>query len=159
MSRNRGKPKPKLRDLGRIPPTDEEIKALRNAAQSADPIVTAILGAVLVEHELDNHLRKRVAKKNDDVWSDMVSEAGPFSTFSRKIMAGHALGIFDEHTKDNLNIVRVIRNAFAHSKKLIDFNNPLVVAELGKIKFKSAKEKNSWMKHAQSAIPAIKPFA
>jgi hypothetical protein len=63
----------------------------------------------------------------------MVRENGPFSTFDQKITAAFAFRIFDEATKDNLKIVKNIRNAFAHAKKLIDFNHELVVAELNKI--------------------------
>ncbi|MGH6848272.1 MAG: hypothetical protein ACREC0_12795 [Methylocella sp.] len=60
MTRNRGKPKPKLRDLSRARPTDEEPKTLIDAFYTASPIARAIIGAVLVEHELDELLRKKV---------------------------------------------------------------------------------------------------
>ena len=53
-SRNRGNKKPKLRDYSHLVLTDEEKKAVEAAAHSVQqhPIVTAILGYVLVEHEL-----------------------------------------------------------------------------------------------------------
>jgi hypothetical protein len=64
----------------------------------------------------------------------MPSRQGPLSTFARKIALGHALRLYDADFRDNLDIIRSIRNAFAHSKRLIDFDHPLVSREIDKIK-------------------------
>jgi hypothetical protein len=139
---SRGKPKPKLRDLSEQPLTIEEQDALIDAIiVVTPPIVVAILGAVLVEHELESSLRRKLPRKDDETWRDMLDERGPFSTFSRKIMAGHAMRIYDEAFQTNLDIIRVIRNAFAHSKRVIDFNHPLVIAQLRRIAIPSFKKK------------------
>jgi len=131
-SRNRGIKKPKLRDYGHLILTDEEKKAVEAAAHSVEqhPIVTAILGYVLVEHEIDILVRKKLKKKDDDTWEKLQGESGPLRSFSAKISMGYALGIYSEKIQHDLNIVRVIRNAFAHSKKLLDFDDPLVIPEL-----------------------------
>jgi len=64
MSRNRGKTKPKLRDLSEQPLTFEEQGALLDALVAATPpIVTAILGAVMVEHELETSLRRKLPRE------------------------------------------------------------------------------------------------
>jgi hypothetical protein len=42
----------------------------------------------------------------------------------------YALGVYTDKIQHDLNVVRIIRNAFAHSKKLIDFNDPLILSEL-----------------------------
>jgi hypothetical protein len=134
-SRNRGKPKPKLRDLSVNPLTHEEVNALIDAVGAAStPIAVAILGAVLVEHELEASLRGRLRLPDDKIWEEMVDERGPLSTLARKIAIGHALRLYDPAFRDNLHIVRSVRNAFAHSKRLIDFNHPLVSREIKKIK-------------------------
>lgn len=131
---SRGVKKPKLRDLSLDPLTPTEANELLYALDSSlPPIALAILGQVLLEHELDQALRKRLPRKDDKTWAAMLDERGPLSTFSRKIAAAHALKIIDDAVKSNMDIIRVVRNAFAHSKRLIDFNHPLVVAELNKI--------------------------
>ena|SRR5579863_4055011 len=56
-------------------------------------------------------------------------------------MSAHAMHIFGDEIRDNLDIVRVIRNAFAHSKRLIDFSFPLVVKELHRIKIPKTSRK------------------
>jgi DNA-binding MltR family transcriptional regulator len=131
-SRNRGKKKPKLRDYSHLVLTAEERKAVSAAAHSMDqhPIVTAILGYVLVEHELDVLLRKKFKKTDDATWTELQDDRGPLRSFSAKISIGYALGIYDNKIQRDLNTVRIVRNAFAHSKKLLDFNDPLVVQEL-----------------------------
>jgi hypothetical protein len=142
MSGSRGKPKPKLRDLSQQPLTYDEQDALLEAVVTKmPPVAVAILGAILVEHELETSLRKKLPRKDDKTWLDMLDETGPFSTFSRKIMAGHALRIYDKKIQTNLDIVRTIRNAFAHSKRVIDFNHPLVMAQLRRVAVPTLNQK------------------
>jgi len=153
-SRNRGVKKPKLRDLSQKPLTTDEQHALLDAIDlTSPPIATAILGAVLVEHELETSLRRRLFRKDDDAWDEMLAESGPFSTFARKITAGHTMGLFDEALCTNLNIVRTVRNAFAHSKRLIDFDHPLVAAELKKIEIPKLRKKT--FKRIKTRSPLI----
>ena len=106
--------------------------ALRSAfkAPQGHPISTAILGAVMVEHELDILLRRKFQRKDDDTWATLVAETGPLSTFGRKIIAGYAFKLYDDKTKFDLDVIREIRNAFAHSRKIIDFDDRLVVQKL-----------------------------
>jgi DNA-binding MltR family transcriptional regulator len=132
MSRNRGRPKPKLRDYSRTALTHEERLDLFDAVAKSNwhPIATAILGAVMVEHEIEILLRARLKKKDDPTWHELLDESGPFRSLHAKITMGHALGIYDEKLRDDLHVVRAIRNAFAHSKKLLTFDNALIIEEL-----------------------------
>jgi DNA-binding MltR family transcriptional regulator len=131
-SRNRGVKKPKLRDYSHLILTPEEKEALAAAAHSHNqhPIVIAILACVLIEHELDRLLRNKLKKKDDNTWQALQSETGPLRSFSAKISMAYALGVYTEKIQHDLNVVRIVRNAFAHSKKLIDFNDPLIISEL-----------------------------
>jgi hypothetical protein len=128
-----------LRDLSRERPTDEEALALVDAAQSGSPIVTAILGQALVEHNLEEIIRTRFKNKDDASWGRMTGDNGPLSSFSQKIIMGHALGIYKEDTRINLNIIKNVRNVFAHSKKIISFDNTLISNELGQFKIPKNK--------------------
>jgi DNA-binding MltR family transcriptional regulator len=152
-SRNRGKQKPKLADLSRATLTADDFSALMNALANPSPIAAAIIGAVMVEHELEQFVRRRLSRKDDDTWRELVSDRGPLGTFSQKIVLGYAFGIYDEATRDNLNVVRSIRNAFAHSKKLIDFDNELIIAELKKI-----KPSRRWKKHFHPDKETARPI-
>jgi DNA-binding MltR family transcriptional regulator len=144
MARN-----PKLRDLGRAQPDTADLFALSDELIKGEhPVATAILGAGLVEHHLEQLLRSKIKRKDDETWKLLVADNGPLKSFYSKIAMGYALGIYDTNMRGDLNIVRNIRNAFAHSKKLIQFDHPAVVKELKKAT-RSALPTKSWEFKAQ----------
>jgi len=131
---SRGKKKQRLRDLSRIPLTREEaIKQFGELSKDREPIVTALLGQVLLENELDDLLRGRFSRKDNDTWKSLTEDRAPLGTFHNKIITAHAFGIIDDTIKNATNTVRNIRNAFAHSKIQIDFSHPLIIEEIQKI--------------------------
>ena len=134
MPRNRGKPKPRIADLTPIELTAEEAITLTRAFSNAPPIPTAILGGIAVEHELEVIIRQKLPKVDNITWAELTSDIGPLRTFHAKIAMGSALRLYDDATKKNLHVVRTIRNAFAHSKKILSFEHELVVHELGNVK-------------------------
>lgn len=133
-------PKPKLRDLSKRPVTREDEQALLQAFLSgSSPIVAAILGQAMVEYELEKLIRTRFKNVSDETWEEMTGDRGPLNTFSQKISAGFAFGFFDEVLRSHLDLIRNIRNVFAHAKLLVDFNDPIILGELKKVKFPSQK--------------------
>jgi len=144
-SHNPGKP----RDLSRAQPEIADLYALSEAFYKGEhPVATAILGAALVEYHLEQLLRSKMKRKDDKTWEMLVASNGPLNSFYSKIVTGYALGIYDDGIRDNLHIVRNIRNAFAHSRKLIRFDHPAVVNELRKAT-RTALPKKSWKFKAQ----------
>jgi hypothetical protein len=130
---SRGVKKEKLRHLSTRQTTAEEARAVNHALLAAgSPIAVAILGAVLVEHDLERVIRRRLSIRDDEDWEALLDERGPLSTFHRKIEMAYVLKIIDKPTRRNMDIIRAIRNAFAHSKRTIGFDNPLIAAELAK---------------------------
>jgi hypothetical protein len=134
MGGSRGKKKPKITDLSRTEPTKEEFaeifSAITKDINTVNPIVAAILGVACVEYELEKLLRSRFSRKDDETWALLTSDIGPLGTFSSKITAGYAFKIYDKNVVEVLNSVRRIRNQFAHAKRLIKFDNELIVNEL-----------------------------
>jgi hypothetical protein len=61
-----------------------------------------------------------------DESSTLLDGEDQFSTFARKIELGYALRIYGEQTRDNLTIMRHLRNAFAHAKIPLPFDTPEV---------------------------------
>ena len=130
----------KLRDLSRIPPTFEERAAVREALNNnASPITIAILGSSIVEHELETELRSFFRRSDDETWKLLTGDTGPLGTFNQKIIAAYGFGIVDEVYKKALDAIRQIRNAFAHTKRLIDFDHELIEKELKTLKLPTAK--------------------
>jgi len=144
-SHNPGKARIKLRDLShRQPELQDNIDRLKELGKEHHPITTAILGAVMVEHDLETLLRSKFKRKDDETWATLVADNnGPLNSFYSKIVAGYALGIYDEGMRNDLHIVRKIRNAFAHSKRLIHFDLPLIEKELRRAT-RSALPRKDW---------------
>jgi len=141
-SRNRGVKKRKLRDLSREHPTYDELNAVFDALDVAAPdIVCAVLGQAICERGLEDLLRKRVVRLKDDVtWATLTDDKGPLDTFYQKIVMGYAFRLYDENIRDNLHIIRTIRNTLAHAKKLVSLDDPLIIAELQKVKLSGGKK-------------------
>jgi DNA-binding MltR family transcriptional regulator len=57
---------------------------------------------------------------NDDV-------NGPISTLAAKIKLGHALGVYAKTLRDDLDLMRHIRNLAAHAKEAVDFSSPEIM--------------------------------
>jgi len=51
---------------------------------------------------------------------------GPIGNFSPKIMIAYALGIFGPSTRHDLDLVRLMRNQFAHCRKPLSLSIPQV---------------------------------
>jgi hypothetical protein len=64
---------------------------MRESIFKADPVATAILGGVMVEHELEVLLRRRFLRNDDKVWKELIGDHGPMSSFSAKILMGSVL--------------------------------------------------------------------
>lgn len=107
---------------------------------------------MLIEHELDRLLRKKLKKNDENTWQALQSETGPLRSFAAKISMAYALGIYTEKIQHDLNVVRIIRNAFAHSKKLIDFDDPLIISELVSAHILRKKFKTYLLKEAHAEM-------
>jgi len=59
---------------------------------------------------------------------DSPSDMPPIPTFAVKINLGYALGIYEEHIRDELKLIKTIRNAFAHSAAELDFSDQRIIA-------------------------------
>ena len=53
--------------------------------------------------------------------------------FSSKIKMAYALGVGAEHTRDDLNIIRSIRNFFAHTPRVVSLSEDYIQSEINKL--------------------------
>jgi hypothetical protein len=101
----------------------EEVKAVIDELKDAPDRAAAVqLGAYvdsMLTHTLTNLIRTDVP--------EAMKARILRSTFKEKNDALFVLKITDERTYQNLEIIREIRNAFAHSARLITFETPEVV--------------------------------
>jgi len=128
--------KRKLRELSRQELSVDEFEKALAALDAPDvpDMIAAVLAATLVEYQLEQVLKRSFRRTDGSSWGRLTDSAGPLRDFHSKIVLGHALSSFDEDVRLNLNIVRDIRNAFAHSRTLLAFDHRDVGAELYKVR-------------------------
>jgi hypothetical protein len=142
---SKGRKKDSIRDISRQWPNSEEVLALLEYLDMEQPsIVVAILGVAMLEYDLERMLRPRFRLKDETTWARLSGDNGPVSTFYQKIVLAAAFGILDENRRKAFVAVKNIRNVFAHSKKLVDFDNPLIAEELAAVKIANKKHSKTY---------------
>lgn len=68
-----------------------------------------------------------------------VNEGGPLSSFSSKIKIGLAIGIYEKMFFEDLDVIRQIRNYFAHSVEYLDFKDAALVSAVEALHAPKAK--------------------
>jgi len=59
---------------------------------------------------------------------------GPLGTFPSKTALAYAMGLIGPITRSDLDIIRLLRNEFAHSRRHFKFNTPQVAAVCARLK-------------------------
>ena len=115
---------PLTRLLEQVPSPEEYQVAWENVRKDGSR-GSVILAGTLVEDSLRALLISRMAPGVEkDGPKDLFGPMKPLSSFSAKIRMGFALGLYGERTFHDLELLRELRNLFAHGKVAIDFNTP-----------------------------------
>lgn len=116
-----------LKQLSRqFPPTLEMHNMIIGLTARGDHRALAITCASLLERALEEYVSSALKWPDDEAEAarekrDFFQNDAPFATFSAKIKLGFMLGLYNKVVRDDLDTVREIRNAFAHSTSHIDF--------------------------------------
>jgi hypothetical protein len=129
-----GPRKPSLHELSRQLPSGDEyatfIDSLHEIDARAAALVLASFIDSMLERAIDLNFLLLSRKKDNALFRD---KGAPLSSFSAKIAVAHALGIFDDEYRDQLDRFRAIRNTFAHAIRPFDFNEPTIATECLKL--------------------------
>ncbi|MHB1758464.1 MAG: DUF4145 domain-containing protein [Leptospirillum sp.] len=138
MAKSRG-----IHKVSREVPEGKDIDKAWEEINKGNDRSAAIIGAAFVEDSLQCALESRMIGLNSQVFNEIFNNVnGPLCSFSSKILLGFALGLYREVLKKDLNVIRNIRNAFAHSMKPITFDIPEVENELKNLRFLEWDHKN-----------------
>jgi hypothetical protein len=83
----------------------------------------AILQATWTELIVERTLRARLRFEGA---SQIFDSNGPIASFSDKIIMAFGMGVFGTKTRHDLNLIRHLRNGFAHCRLPLRFNSPEV---------------------------------
>jgi hypothetical protein len=114
-----------LDKLKQRPPSKNVAKTIINVMVGpSDDRTTALLAAALVEASLIRPIA--VAARSPNAQEVRVSRTLLSSDFAAKIKKAFAHGLIGPATKKNLEVIKDVRNAFAHSFSEIEFTTPEV---------------------------------
>ncbi|WP_422002402.1 hypothetical protein [Reyranella sp.] len=83
-----------------------------------------LTAVAMLDASLQDALETRFEALNSDRRKELFSDSsnGPLSTFSNKIRMAQALGFFGPELRKDLDLLRSIRNTFAHAHQHVDFS-------------------------------------
>lgn len=94
--------------------------------------VCAIMGGAMVDDALMKVIAAALPDPSDET-ALFHDQGAPFGTTKAKIVAGRAMGLFDDATAADLDLIRDIRNQFAHALLSFDFLNAHVEQACAKL--------------------------
>lgn len=107
-----------------IPPL-QDVKEFRKSLDRETDRGCAVMSAAYLDVALENLLKASFVQA-DRVIKETFNGTGPLATFSSRINLSFLLGLIDEQIFRDLNIIRKIRNDFAHEPTTLLFSSESV---------------------------------
>jgi DNA-binding MltR family transcriptional regulator len=152
--------KPSLNDLKRkLPDHGKQLEILLNLVDKDDNSAILLATCYLenaLTHAISDHFRDFGDKRTAELallFDD--SSDGPVSTLSAKTRLGYALGVLGPIARNDFNLIRQIRNAFAHPTQHLDFDTPEISETCQKLQGPDGEEMAATIKafrHKQAKI-------
>ncbi len=123
------------------PKFTEEFNKISKLYTEESDRAAAILAASYAEKVLEDWLKKILV--DDKKIKNLFSGYGPLATFSAKVDILFALGLLSKEMKSDFDLIRKIRNHFAHHPSEISFNDHNITQLCSKLSAPLFSEKNS----------------
>ncbi len=124
------KPEQRLKRFAAAIPSEEEMRKIIQDLEKENSALAdyaiALICQTFVERALEVAISAQLNPLDEQANQRLFdySANGPISDFAAKIKLGYSMGIFGQLTKNDLNRIREIRNAFAHSLQSTSFATP-----------------------------------
>lgn len=117
--------KPKDSQVGEVPFSahTEWTEAMESLDSESDRAV-ALIAAAHIETALRSMLRSTMVDSNGVAERLFDSPTAPLGTFSSNIAIAYGLGYIGPNTLKTLDSIREVRNAFAHFRRAMSFEDP-----------------------------------
>lgn len=91
-----------------------------------DDRTIAIMRCAEIERALERLIYAKMVDLNTSEGAELFEGMGPLSSFSARIKIAYALGGLAKEARNDLNVIRAVRNAFAHSERSLSFETAKV---------------------------------
>jgi hypothetical protein len=105
-------------------PTEEGTEHIFEGIREDSPRAAAMLAGALMDELLKGAISYRLVELNKEDSDGLFTGNAPLATFSAKIRVSYALGIIGKRTRHDIELVREIRNGFAHTLRDLSFETP-----------------------------------
>lgn len=106
------------------------LQTVANELKNMSDRATIIVMASILDVQLEKLLKAYLIDSNES--TKLFKSNGPLSTFSSKINLCYCLGIISKHELNTINVLRRIRNQFAHEIQVSSFNDDQSTIDLSK---------------------------
>ena len=120
-----------LAQLSRRKPTQIDLLNVIAEIDGESDRAVALIRSALVEAALERALLNRMRPLNSADRRRLFGLDAPLSSFAGKTAIAYAIRLIGSSTRDDLDCVREIRNAFAHTIIYIDFSTKEVADHCG----------------------------
>jgi hypothetical protein len=96
----------------------------------------ALIAGAVLDEILEMAISARLINVGSDRHDALFGRTRPLDSLSAKIELAYALGVFENAFRIQLDIIRDVRNAFAHRIEAIDFEHPDVTKILNRTRLK-----------------------
>jgi DNA-binding MltR family transcriptional regulator len=113
-----------------------EMQHILEAFQNESDRGSALVAAAFLDLTLESLLRARFSshlQKRSKLIEPLFEGFGPLSTFSSKIRVSYAIDLLQDWMASDLDVIRAIRNEFAHSLALRTFRDPKISQMVDKL--------------------------
>jgi hypothetical protein len=94
--------------------------AIFEGLESDSDRAAAIIAGSMIDVRLEAALRHRM-RRDAQVEATAFDARGPLGTFANKIDMAYLMGIISKEAREDIHVVRGIRNSFAHDLSVKDF--------------------------------------
>jgi DNA-binding MltR family transcriptional regulator len=138
-------------------PSVEELEILEAEMYKENDRTFVIMLVSFLEDALQSFILKLLRNNlTNDERSTLLDYHGPLGTFSSQAAVAYAVGLIGPITRDDLEIIRTIRNGVAHTRRRFSFSLPEAIEICKHLKTPDLEGKwldVKYMKHSQARDP------
>lgn len=105
--------------------TKDEYLAIQEIQETKSDRATAIVAAAIVEERLTAAIKSKL-HRDKTIVNHIFRTSGPLGSFSAKIDLGFLIGLYSKEAHSDFEIIKDVRNEFAHRVHAISFSSPRI---------------------------------